>query len=216
MRTGSVSVLASIVLLSTVVSINVAAAGGSVHHNNYGGENGQNGQNGYNGQNGANGSSGANGHNGYNGQDGANGSNGANGQNGTNGENGLNGDNGQNGENGASGENGQNGQNGHDGRDGRSAASTAFAAPVIATEDTCMGSSSVGAQGMAFGLSLGTTWRDRNCQRLKNARELSTMGYDTAAVALLCVDVDVQRAMRRAGTPCPGSAVAPANNAPSN
>ena len=82
---------------------------------------------------------------------------------------------------------------------------TAYAAPVIATEDTCMGSSSVGAQGMAFGLSVGTTWRDDNCQRLKNSRELNAMGFNRAAVALLCVDGDVRDAMNTAGTPCPGA-----------
>lgn len=82
---------------------------------------------------------------------------------------------------------------------------TAYAAPVIATEDTCMGSSSVGAQGMAFGLSVGTTWRDENCQRLKNSRELNAMGFNRAAVALLCVDGDVRDAMNTAGTPCPGA-----------
>jgi hypothetical protein len=67
-----------------------------------------------------------------------------------------------------------------------------------------MGSSSVGAQGMAFGLSVGTTWRDENCQRLKNSRELAAMGFERAAVALLCVDDDVRGAMTAAGTPCPG------------
>src|SRR6185295_2819211 len=163
-----------------------------------------------NGQNGVNGQNGANGQNGVNGQNGANGQNGVNGQNGQNGANGASGANGENGQNGA---NGENGQNGRDGRDGQSAASTAYAAPIIATEDTCMGSSSVGAQGMAFGVSVGTTWRDHNCQRLKNARELAHMGYDNPAVALLCVDSDVRRAMNRAGTPCPGAPAAAANEA---
>src|SRR6185503_5268130 len=89
---------------------------------------------------------------------------------------------------------------------------TAYAAPTIATEDTCMGSSSLGAQGMAFGLSVGTTWRDQNCQRLKNSRELAAMGYERAAVALLCVDGDVRDAMDTAGTPCPGAGAASASN----
>jgi hypothetical protein len=127
--------------------------------------------------------------------------------NGTSGENGQNGANGQNGENGQNGQNGQNGVDGRDGRDGRTTeipVATAYAAPVIATEDTCMGSSSVGAQGVAFGVSIGTTWRDSNCQRLKNSRELAAMGFGQAAVALLCVDEDVSDAMRTAGTPCPG------------
>jgi hypothetical protein len=53
-------------------------------------------------------------------------------------------------------------------------------------------------------VSLGTTWRDANCQRLKNSRELAAHGFGTAAVALLCVDEDVRGAMTTAGTPCPG------------
>jgi hypothetical protein len=69
---------------------------------------------------------------------------------------------------------------------------------------------------MAFGLSVGATWRDHNCQRLKNARELAHMGYDNAAVALLCVDIDVRRAMSRAGTPCPGAAPSAANETSSH
>jgi hypothetical protein len=167
-----------------------AIATGSVHHNTTG----QNGANGNNGENGANG------------ENGLNGANGENGSNGANGLNGLNGANGENGLNGANGENGEAGRDGRDGRDGRATeipVVTAYAAPIIATEDTCMGSSSLGAQGMAFGLSLGTTWRDHNCQRLKNSRELAAMGFGRAAVALLCVDDDVREAMNDAGTPCP-------------
>jgi hypothetical protein len=67
-----------------------------------------------------------------------------------------------------------------------------------------MGSSSVGAQGLSFGMSLGTTWQDNNCRRLKNSRELAAMGYSRAATALLCVDDDVRDAMLTADTPCPG------------
>jgi hypothetical protein len=57
---------------------------------------------------------------------------------------------------------------------------------------------------MAFGVSIGTTWQDHNCRRLKNSRELAAMGFERAAVALLCVDDDVRDAMSTAGTPCPG------------
>ncbi len=68
-----------------------------------------------------------------------------------------------------------------------------------------MGSSSIGGQGFTFGLSIGTTWTDSNCQRLKNSRQLQALGYQRAAVALVCVDDDVRAAMLAAGTPCPGS-----------
>lgn len=83
-------------------------------------------------------------------------------------------------------------------------AATAFAAPLIATDDTCMGSRSFGIQVGGWGISIATTWQDRNCRRLKNARALATLGYREAAVQLLCMDDEVFAAMERAGTPCPG------------
>lgn len=81
---------------------------------------------------------------------------------------------------------------------------TAYAPPIIATEDTCMGSSTVGGQSMTFGVSVGVVWQDDNCRRIKNARQLAAMGYRRAAVQLLCVDDEVRAAMSAAGTPCPG------------
>ncbi len=81
--------------------------------------------------------------------------------------------------------------------------STAYAAPLVASDDTCMGSRSFGAQVAGFGLSIATTWQDRNCRRIKNARELMRLGYREAAVQLLCMDDEVYAAMERAGTPCP-------------
>ena len=85
----------------------------------------------------------------------------------------------------------------------RAPVNTAFAAPLVTGEDTCMGSSSLGAQAVTFGLSLGTTWQDANCRRLKNSRQLVALGYPRAATALMCVDADVRHAMEEAGTPCP-------------
>jgi hypothetical protein len=49
----------------------------------------------------------------------------------------------------------------------RDPVSTAYAAPLAAANGTCMGSSSAGAQGIGFGLSLGTTWRDDGCDTLR-------------------------------------------------
>lgn len=88
----------------------------------------------------------------------------------------------------------------------RAPVNTAYAASLYATEDTCMGSSSAGAQGITFGLSFGTTWRDQNCQRLKNSRQLVALGYHRAATALMCQDDNVRDAMAQAGTPCPTGA----------
>lgn len=94
--------------------------------------------------------------------------------------------------------------------DERDPVHTAYAAPLTSGEDTCMGSSSLGAQAVSFGVSLGTTWQDDNCQRLKNSRQLVALGYHRAATALMCVDDDVREAMEEAGTPCPSRNDAPA------
>lgn len=67
-----------------------------------------------------------------------------------------------------------------------------------------MGSRTFGVQAAGFGLSFATTWQDRSCVRIKNARQLNALGYRRAALALLCQDDEVFAAMERAGTPCPG------------
>ena len=85
----------------------------------------------------------------------------------------------------------------------RAPVNTAYAAPLVSGEDTCMGSSSIGAQAVSFGVSIGTTWTDDNCRRLKNSRQMVALGYHRAATALMCVDEDVRAAMIAAGTPCP-------------
>jgi len=86
----------------------------------------------------------------------------------------------------------------------RNPVSTAFTAPLVAAEDTCSGSSSVGGQAVGFGLSVGSTWKDGDCVRRKDARELHNMGQKVAALALMCQNADVAAAMSTAGTPCPG------------
>lgn len=84
----------------------------------------------------------------------------------------------------------------------RNPVSTAWAAPLVAADDTCMGSTSVGGQGIGFGLSVGSTWHDEDCVRRKDARELHNMGYKPAAIALMCQNDHVRQAMATAGTPC--------------
>jgi hypothetical protein len=85
----------------------------------------------------------------------------------------------------------------------RSAPSPAIAPALTGSNDTCMGSTSVGAAGMAFGLSLGTTYTDDNCTMLKNARELWNMGFRGAAVARMCMDERNRAALETSGVPCP-------------
>ena len=82
-------------------------------------------------------------------------------------------------------------------------ASSAAPVQLTTSNDTCMGSSGVGGQGMSFGFSIGSTWTDSNCIMLKNARELKMQGHDKAAKARLCMDEDNAMAFELAGEPCP-------------
>ena len=71
--------------------------------------------------------------------------------------------------------------------------------------DLCTISSS-GAMGtQIFSLSLGATYTEPSCIRLKNAKTLYDFGMKVAAVSLLCADPsgEIHRAMAMAGTPCP-------------
>ena len=74
---------------------------------------------------------------------------------------------------------------------------------VINNQDVCVTATSGAAQTGFFGLAVGTTVRDKNCERLKLARSLFGMGMKVASVSLLCQDVRVFKAMEQAGTPCP-------------
>jgi len=58
-------------------------------------------------------------------------------------------------------------------------------------------------QTQILGISAGTSTRDLNCERLKNAKTLYDMGMKVAAVSVLCQDLRVFDAMIMAGTPCP-------------
>jgi len=81
----------------------------------------------------------------------------------------------------------------------RYATSSAFGPALTSSNDTCMGSSSLGATGMSFGVSLGSTWTDKNCVMLKNARELWNQGKHPAAMALLCTDDDINYSISVSG-----------------
>ena len=90
------------------------------------------------------------------------------------------------------------------GVDGDEAAASGAAPIFLSTgDDTCMGSSGLGIQGLDFGASLGTSWTDTNCVMLKNARELKNQGYDKAAKARLCMNDENALAFELAGEPCP-------------
>jgi hypothetical protein len=80
---------------------------------------------------------------------------------------------------------------------------TATAPALTASNGTCMGSSSAGAQGAAFGLSFGSTWTDTDCDRRYDSIRLQEMGMTEAAMLLMCNKASVREAMDLAGTPCP-------------
>ena len=78
-------------------------------------------------------------------------------------------------------------------------------APAITTinNDICATAASGAAQTQILGISFGTTLRDMNCERIKLSKNLYDMGMKVAAVATLCQDDRVFKAMLDAGTPCP-------------
>lgn len=69
--------------------------------------------------------------------------------------------------------------------------------------DQCTIGVSGAVQTQILGISMGSTVRDMNCERLKNSKTLYDMGMKVAAVSVLCQDVRVFDAMMMAGTPCP-------------
>ncbi len=74
---------------------------------------------------------------------------------------------------------------------------------VINNADVCVTAVGGAAQTSIVGVSVGTTLRDKNCERLKLARSLYGMGMKVASVSMLCQDTRVFQAMEMAGTPCP-------------
>jgi hypothetical protein len=73
---------------------------------------------------------------------------------------------------------------------------------AAAGSEVCLGSVSGGGSGSGFGVTIGGTFVDRECQLRLNARTLATLGYPLAARETMCLDEDVRRAMYAAGTPC--------------
>ncbi|WP_157667558.1 histidine kinase [Comamonas serinivorans] len=92
----------------------------------------------------------------------------------------------------------------------RNPVATAYAAPLAASNGTCMGSTSAGAQGVSFGISFGSTWTDPSCDMRYDAEALRAAGLPGAARARLCQKAEIAKAMEAAGTPCPGTHVATA------
>ena len=77
--------------------------------------------------------------------------------------------------------------------------------PSITTINNKMCSSGVAAavQTQIFGISMGTTVRDSNCEMIIKAESLFNMQMKTAAVSVMCQDSSIWWAMWDAGTFCP-------------
>ena len=69
--------------------------------------------------------------------------------------------------------------------------------------DLCTVGVAGAVQTQILGISMGSTVRDMNCEKLKNAKTLYDMGMKVAAVSVMCQDERVFNAMMNAGTPCP-------------
>jgi hypothetical protein len=79
---------------------------------------------------------------------------------------------------------------------------TAYA-PNIAPTAVCMGSSSIGGQGVTFGISMGTSWTDENCMLLEQVRTVAAVLGDKEVAAEMMCEVKAYAAARaRAGKPC--------------
>jgi hypothetical protein len=84
-------------------------------------------------------------------------------------------------------------------------------APALAAagSEVCLGSMSAGGSAAGFGLTVGGTLVDQECQLRMNARTLATLGYNVAAREEMCIDPQVRAAMLAAGTPCAADRAAP-------
>lgn len=79
-------------------------------------------------------------------------------------------------------------------------------APQFSTgnnSDLCTIGAGGAVQTQILGISVGSTFTEENCLRLKKASKLYSFGMKVAAVSVMCQDKDVFEAMMMAGTPCP-------------
>ena len=74
---------------------------------------------------------------------------------------------------------------------------------VVNNSDICKTATSGAVQTQILGIASGITITDENCERIKLARSLYSMGMKVASISTLCADHRVFDAMWMAGTPCP-------------
>lgn len=84
----------------------------------------------------------------------------------------------------------------------RNPVSSATAPALQASNGTCLGSTSGGAQGVGFGLSFGTTHLDTGCDARYDANSLVAAGEPDSAIARLCMKPEIRAAREAAGKSC--------------
>jgi hypothetical protein len=70
-------------------------------------------------------------------------------------------------------------------------------APANFPTATCMGSTSGGAQGVGFGISFGTSWKDENCMLLEQVRATASVLGDKDTAAMMMCGVKAYKAVRQ-------------------
>jgi len=80
--------------------------------------------------------------------------------------------------------------------------STAYAAPLVASIDTCYGSFSGGVQTKVLGISFGGTKKDGTCELIKLSREAGLMGMADVQCELLAQDERFAKALELANRSC--------------
>jgi hypothetical protein len=69
-------------------------------------------------------------------------------------------------------------------------------APANFPTATCMGSTSGGAQGVGFGFSFGTSWKDENCMKLEQVRSVASVLGDKDTAAMMMCDLPLYAKVR--------------------
>jgi hypothetical protein len=75
-------------------------------------------------------------------------------------------------------------------------------APNVLGGNACAVGASGGLALPGFGITAGTTWADKACERRQQAALLFNMGELTVARELMCQDDQVRKAMQAGGKPC--------------
>ena len=90
------------------------------------------------------------------------------------------------------------------GSSGMPASSAIAPSGLLSTgQDSCLMSASMGLQTDVLGFSRGKYVQDRECERRKNAKLLNDLGLKIGAIAMVCGDTEIWKAMLLSGTPCP-------------